>query len=337
MAIATLSVTAACGSAHSSLSARIASGREALVPAFADPAQPGSLVPRVDLATATVGTPLHTTVPEAAAVAAVPGTADVVVVGAGNDQLVEVGAASGTVHLRVTVGLRPDAVAVTPNGASALVADGGSGRLTTVDLRSGRVVRTLAVGAVPAAVAVAPAASRAIVVDEGQGTGVLVPLSGAVPGSPVAVGPEPDAVAVAPDGITALVADLGGDELTPVDLATATVQAPVAVGVPPTGIATTAHPAPGTSRTTDPAGTAWVTGGDSLVPVDLATMTAGTALAVGHPAEAVALTANGTLAWVAGTDGTLTELDLATGRVLHTVHVGGRPSAVLVLPGRRGR
>lgn len=296
---------------------------------FADPAQPGSTIARVDLAAATVDPPLRTTVSEPAAVDAVPGTGLLAVVGTGDDQLVEIDAASGAVVHRVTVGLEPDAMAVTPDG-TALVADGGSARLTAVDLRTGRVERTLHVGQVPDAVAVNPSGTRAVVVDEAQGAAVPILMAGLTTGFPIAVGSEPDAVAVAPDGVTALVADLGGDSVTPLDLQTGAVGTPVAVGVPPTGVAVTSRPAPGTDRATDPAGTAWVSGGGSLVPIDLSTMTAGSPLSVGRPAEAVALTDGGTRAWVADQDAAVTELDLTTGRVLHTVSVGGRPTAIAV-------
>lgn len=296
--------------------------------AFADPAQPGAQLPRVDIRLRRVDPPLRTTVSEPAAMASVPGTSDLVVVGAGDDQLVELNGGTGAVLRRVTVGLRPDAVAITPGGRTAVVADGGDGRLSVVDLATGRVVATRAVGALPAAVAVT--AHRALVVDERQGVAVPVTMPGLQVGTAVAVGTEPDAVAVAPGGATALVAALGSDSLTPVSLRTGRAGTPVAVGVPATGVATTRRPPPGTTAATDPAGTAWVTGSDVLVPVDLTTMAAGPSVRVGHPAEGVALTNGGTRAWVAGTDGTVTELDLQTGRVLRTLRVGGRPSAVLV-------
>lgn len=328
MAAVTLSVLAACGSPNSSLSARITSRGELFVAAFADPAQPGSLVPRVDLRRGRVDPPLRTTVTEPAALAGVPGTGDLVVVGAGDDQLVEVDAATGAILRRVTVGLRPDAVALTAGGRTALVADGGSGQLSVVDLATGQVVATRAIGSLPTAVATTP--TRAVVVDERQGVAVPVALPGLQVGAPVAVGTEPDAVAIAPGGATALVAALGSDSLTPLDLRTGAAGPPVPVGVPATGVAVTRHPAPGATAAGDPAGTAWVTGGDVLVPVDLATMAAGPPVRVGHPAEALALTDGGSRAWVAGTDGTVTEVDLDSGRVMRTVRVGGRPGAVVV-------
>jgi YVTN family beta-propeller protein len=149
-------------------------------------------------------------------------------------------------------------------------------------------------------------------------------------GTPVAVGFEPDAVAFAPSGAVALIADLGDDQVTVLDGSTAAVTRTLSVPVPPTDVAVTRHPAPGATVATDPAGTAWVSGGGDLVPIDLATMTVGQPIAVGRPAEAVALTDGGRTAWVASTVGTLTKVDLVTGRVEGTTHVGGHPTAVVV-------
>lgn len=333
MALTTLCVLAGCGGAESPLSARVGAGEEAYVSAFADPAQPGSDLARVDTASGTDDSPLRTTVSEPAAVAAAPGGV-LVVVGTGDDQLVEIDAATGVVTRRVVVGLEPDAVAVTPDGADALVADEGSGRVSVVDLRRGRVVRTLTVGADPDALGVAgtaghPGTWRAVVLDGTLGAAIPLRFPGPVPGFPLAVGPEPDAVAVTGSG-TALVADLGDDEVVPVDLTTGAVGSAVDVGVPPTAVALSAEPAPGTSRADDPAGTAWVAGGGDLVPVDLSTMAVGSPVVVGHPAEALAVTDGGRRAWVADQDGTVTEVALATRHVLRTIRVGGRPGAVVV-------
>lgn len=328
----TLCGLSACGSGGSSLSARVRAGTEAYVANFADPAQPGTAVSRVDTVAGTVDPPLRTTVTEPAAVAAVPGTDHLVVVGTGDDQLVVLDGLTGAVLRRVVVGLEPDAVAVTPDGREALVADSGSGQLTVVDLRTGRVVRTLKVGADPDAVAVSGRAAsgwRAVVLDGTVGAAIPLRLPGPTVGYPVAVGAEPDAVAITAGG-TALVADLGSDQLVPVDLASGHVGAPVALGVPPTAVAVTTAPAPGTSPATDPTGTAWVAGGGDLVPVNLATMTAGHPVPVGHPAEALALTDGGRRAWVADQNAAVTEVDLATGRPLRTVAVGGRPSAIAI-------
>lgn len=330
VAVVTLSVLAACSGTANSLSARTAGGSEAYVAAFGDAAQPGTEVPRVNLARHRADPPLMTTLSEPSALAAVPGTSDLVVVGAGNDQLVEIDAATGRIHVRVTVGLQPDAVAVTTSG-TAIVVDGGAGTVVPVNLRTGRAGSPVRVGVSPDAVAIGgPHHSLAVVADAGQGVILPLFLQGMRPGFPIEVGSEPDAIAFTPNGQTALVANLGSDNVTPVDLTHGHPGAAIPVGVAPTGIAVTDLPAPGTTRSTDPVGTAWVSGGDAVVPIDLATMTAGTPIPVGHPAEALALTAGGTRAWVADQSNKITEVDLATGHVGPSVFVGGRPRAIVV-------
>ncbi len=274
--------------------------------------------------------PLDTTVSEPAALAVERG-GDLVVVGTGDDQLVVIDPATGRVDRRIVVGLQPAAVAVAPGGSNAVVADSGSGQLTEVDLRTGRVTRSVPVGSVPDAVAVGgPKSSLAVVADEGQGTVVVVRLHPMHPGPAIPVGSEPVAVAIAPGGETALVANLGSDTVTPVNLLTSAAETPITLPVPPTGLAVSPLPAPGTTSSTDPAGTAWVSGGESLVPIDLATMTAGTPIAIGHPTEAVALSSGGRRAWVADQDARVTSVDLVDQRVGPTLYVGGRPSAIVV-------
>jgi len=326
----TLSVLSACGTTGASLSARRSTATAAYVCVFASPSQPGTSLARIDLSTDRVETPLRTTVSEPSAVVSVPLSNNLLVVGTGDDQLVEIDPRTAKIAHRIVVGLQPDAVAVTPGGTRALVADSGSGRLTVVDLRTGAITGSVPVGSVPAAVAVGGLGSRvAVVADEGQDAAVVVSLGTLRVGPPITVGAEPDAVAVTPAGI-ALVANLGSDSVTPIDLATGVAGPPIPVAVPPTGLAVSPLAAPGSDRADDPAGTAWVTGGGALVPINLTTMTVGSPVAIGHPAEAVALTAGGHRAVIADQDARVTIVDLPEGRIVATTFVGGRPSAILV-------
>jgi DNA-binding beta-propeller fold protein YncE len=62
-------------------------------------------------------------------------------------------------------------------------------------------------------------------------------------------------------------------------------------------------------------------------------------LAVGAPvalpdvAQGIALSADGTTAWVTQQTGTLLPVTLATGKVGRPVRVGGHPSAIVIGPG----
>jgi hyaluronoglucosaminidase len=225
-------------------------------------------------------------------------------------------------------------VAVTPDGTMALVANVDDDTVTPVDLATLRAGRPIPVGSRPDALAIGgPGGRTALVADLEGNTVTPVDLTTMTPGAPIAVGTEPDAVAVTPDGTTALVANLGSGTVTPISLATLRPGLPVAVGPGPTALAVTA---------TGPGGapTAWVAAGDDLVPLKLSNLSlalplsAGAPVPVGHLAEALAIAADGTTAWVAGQDATLTPVDLTTGVKGHSIAVGGRPAAVVIPPPR---
>jgi YVTN family beta-propeller protein len=141
----------------------------------------------------------------------------------------------------------------------------------------------------------------------------------------VPTGLEPDAVAVTPDGKTAVVANFGDGTVTLVDLATQRGESPVPVGPGPTAVAVS-------SISPNGGPTAWVAVGVSLVPVSLARMSTGAPVKVGHIAGAMVLADGGHTAWVAGEDGAITPVDLASGLVGRATHVHGRPSAIAIAP-----
>jgi DNA-binding beta-propeller fold protein YncE len=170
-----------------------------------------------------------------------------------------------------------------------------------------------------------------VVAESGAGVVTLVDLDRWQVTATVPVGAEPDAVAVARGGTLALVASLGADTVTPIDLESGVAGTPIDVGVPPTGLAVSGAPAPGSSPASDPEGTAWVAGGGVLVPIDLATLQAGDPVPAGGPAEAVAVSGRGRYAWVADAGGRVSEIDLRSARVVRSVSVGGRPTAIAIV------
>jgi hyaluronoglucosaminidase len=219
----------------------------------------------------------------------------------------------------ITVGSLPSALAATSDGRRLLVTLQGENHLVVLDTAGDSVLGTVTTGLQPDAVAVGgPNDATALVANLGDGTVTPVDLSTMTAGRAIPVGSEPDAVAVGgPNDDTALVANLGDGTVTPVDLSTMTAGHAIPVGPGPTGVA-------------ESDATAWVSVGSSLVPITLSTMTAGPAIAVGHVAQAVALGPGATTAWVAGVDGTVTPVDLRTGRARRAIHVGGKPSAILI-------
>ena len=130
--------------------------------------------------------------------------------------------------------------------------------------------------------AVAPDGKTALVADFGDGTVTPLTLPSLTPGPPVEVGSGPVAVVIAPDNDLALVADFQTSTVTPLALAHMTTLPAIAVSGNPTDIALSPKSI-----------TAYVSGGDSVLPVNLLTLRAGAPIPVGAPAQALAVTANG--------------------------------------------
>jgi YVTN family beta-propeller protein len=309
------------------LSARAKHGTEAYVCNFGFDDQPGTTIAPVATATGRVGRSV-TTGSLPSALAATPDGRFLLVTDEGDDHLVVLDTTTDDVVARFPTGVEPDAVGVSPDGDIALVANVDDNTVTPVDLSTRREGRAIAVGARPDAIAIGgPGGLTAIVADLEGNTVTPVDLGTMTAGAPIAVGTEPDAVAVSPDGTEALVANFGSGTVTPIDLTTLHAGRAVAVGPGPTSLAVSA---------TGPSGvpTAWVTTGETLVPVNLASFTVGSPLSLGHVAEAVAIAPDGTTAWVAAEDATVIPVDLSTGRPAHAIFVGGRPSAIVIPPPR---
>jgi YVTN family beta-propeller protein len=308
-------------------------GTEAYVSNFGYDDQPGTTITAVDLAAHRVsGSPRTGSLPSA--VAATPDGRLLLVTDQGADNLAVLSAATDHLMARIPTGVEPDAVAVSPDGTMALVANLDDNTVTPVDLATLRAGPPIPVGSRPDALAIGGPGGRTALVANLEGNTVTpVDLTTMTPGAPVPVGMEPDAVAITPDGSTALVANLGSGTVTPITLATLRPGFSVAVGAGPTGLALTTGGHGGSP-------VAWVTAGVDLVPVELSNLSlllplsVGAPLPVGHLAEALAITPDGTTAWVAGQDATLTPVDLATGVRGPSIYVGGRPAAVVIPPPR---
>ncbi len=324
-----MALLAGCGGGASAAAGSGAqSGTIAYVATGAFEALPGTAITPIDLSAHRALSPIAVGSLPSAFAATSDGRRLLVTV-QGENHLVVLDTAGGSLLGTVTTGLQPDAVAVGgPSDDTALVANLGDGTVTPVDLTTMTAGHPIAVGSEPDAVAVGgPSDDTALVANLGDGTVTPVDLTTMTAGHPIAVGSEPDAVAVGgPSDDTALVANLGDGTVTPVDLTTMTAGHPIAVGPGPTGVALTKA---GSNAT------AWVSVGSSLIPITLSTLTAGPTIAVGHVAQGVALGPGDGTAWVAGADGTVTAIDLHTGRTQPTIHVGGRPSAILIPPARQ--
>jgi YVTN family beta-propeller protein len=280
-------------------------GTVAYVATLAGRADPGDTLSVFDTATSTA-LPDITTGTLPSAMASTPDGTRLLVADKGSDQLTEVDTADGSVVARVTVGVEPDAVAVTPDGTTALVANFIDGTVTPVALPSMHAGRPVPVGKQPVAIAITPDGSTALVADFGDGTVTPLALPSLTPGTPIDAGTGPVAVAIAPDG-------------TPIRLAHLTTLPSIPLAGNPTDIALSPTGA-----------TAYLSGGDSVLPVNLTTLQAGAPIPVGAPAEALAVTANGLTAWVCTATGRVVPVNLVNGSLAGSVEVGGQPTAIVI-------
>ncbi len=288
-------------------------------------ALPGTDVTPVDLATRRIGAKVPVG-SQPSALAYTAGDKGLLVVTLGDDTLHEIDPATHDVVRAAGVGIEPDAVAVAPGGTDgkgvALVANLDSDNVTPVDLKTWRAGRPVPVGTQPVAIAVSVAptgAATAFVADFGSNEVTPIDVSTLQAGAPIAVGPGPEALAVASGQV--LVGNFGNRTLTPINAASQKPGTPINLPVNPTAMAA------------NPAGTmVYVCGGAGLVPVT----TAGIALAVGNEiglpdvAQGIALSPDGSTAWVSQQAGTLIPVTLATGKPGRPIRMGGHPSAIVI-------
>ncbi len=255
------------------------------------------------------------------------------VVTQGDDMLHEIDPATHDVVHSVGVGVEPDAVAVVPGGTGgkgiALVANLDSNTVTPVDLGTWRAGRPIPVGKQPVAIAVAtpptpatPSAATtatAFVADFGSKQVTPIALPALTPGAPIAVGSEPQAVAVAPGHV--LVGNFGDHTLTNIETTTVRPLSTVPLPLNPTGIAVSPSGA-----------TAYVCGGADVVTVGLGglTLAVGTPVALPGVAQGIALSRDGSTAWVTQQAGAIISVTLSSGAVGKPIHLGGHPSAIVI-------
>ena len=177
----------------------------------------------------------------------------------------------------------------------------------------------IAVGTWPDAMAITPDGSTAYVANNLDNTVTPIDVATDTAGSPFG-GSEPIAIAITPDGSTAYVTDYGDGTVTPIDVATDTAGSPITVGNAPAAMAITPDGPPPTrpTRATTPSSRspcpppghrnrggristrhrhhprrsiAYVAnqGGGTVTPIDIATNTAGSPIAVGSAPIAIAI------------------------------------------------
>jgi hyaluronoglucosaminidase len=288
---------------------------------------PGSDVTPVDVVTRKVGAKIAVgSLPSAFAYTA--GDRGLLVVAQGDDTLSEIDPATHDVVHSVGVGVEPDAVAVAPGGTGghgiALVTNLDSNNVTPVDLGTWRAGKPIAVGSEPVAVAVSvsPAGVTAFVADFGSSQVTPIDVSTLQAGPAIAVGPGPETVGVS-TGLV-LVGNFSNSTMTPINATTLQPEKAVALPINPTAMATA------------PSGTTtYVCGGAGVVPVTVNALglAVGATISLPNAAQGIALTEDGSVAWVTQQAGSVIPVSLATGKLGKPLRLGGHPSAIVIGPG----
>ncbi len=257
--------------------------------------------------------------------------------GAGMLTPVTLGASTRSAPIRV--GNAPTAIAITPDGKTACTANADDNTVTLIDLAAATCRAPIQVGNRPIAIAITPDGKTAWVANFGTCNVTAIDLATAECRPPVKLMGRPAAIAISPDSMTAYVvtpaAKSSGGLITPIDIPTNAADTPIIADSTPTAIAIS------------PDGiTAYVTqfrvSNDGIVtPVDLVTNRLRTPIPLGmkrYP-SAIAITPDGMTAYVVtehrstsrpDSSGTVTPIDLATGKRLPRIEVGRRPAAIAI-------
>ena len=236
--------------------------------------------------------------------------------------------------------LPPETVGFVTLIGSGSAVGSGSG-VEAVDLTEGTSVgvRSLGVGTFPDAEAITPNGKTLYVASYASNTITPIDIAKGKVGKPIAVGNGPAGIAIAPNGKTAYVTDAGsspiGNTVTPVDLKTGKALSPITVGAGPQGIAIT--PDGATAYVAD-AG-AIVTGqsggiGNTVTPIDLKTGQAGKPITVGNAPLAVAITPDGTTAYVTNSySGSVSPITVGSASAGTPIEMTGSPQAIAISGG----
>ena len=284
----------------------------------------------------------------------------------GDDTISLLDAKSGTVSAPVPVSDGPWGVAIHPHGGEVWVTNRKGNQASVLDAATGRIVAGIPTSGLPLGIAFAPDGTRAYVASYEEDRIDVIDTATRTMITHVPVGRGPSGIAFDPAGKAIYVANYADDTVSVVDAATNTVVATVKVGHRPVQIAV--DPIRGRAYVTDfgagkvsvlgtvsrtvlrtlrvggqpfavavdaARGRAVVTSAanDSVTLVDATTAQVTGKVPVGKGPLGIGIDLAG-MAWVAnGSDGTLQQVDPATGTVGAPLAVGTLPVAFGVFVG----
>jgi YVTN family beta-propeller protein len=247
----------------------------------------------------------------------------------------------------IPVGLRPRGVKLSPDGRTVYVALSGSPRcppsmpdadcaklksdksrdgIAIVDVAARRVVRVLPGGSDPEQFDVSPDGSRLYVSNEDAGVATIVDVASGQILHTVKVGDEPEGVRRSPDGKIVYVTSEGDRQVTVLDASTGEVRATFKVGARPRDAIFTAD-----------GKRAYVSSEleGIVVEVDATrhVVTAKIAMPAGSRSMGLALSPDGRSLYVTnGRAQTVTQVDIASRKIVRSVEVGVRPWGIAATP-----
>jgi YVTN family beta-propeller protein len=220
------------------------------------------------------------------------------------------------------IGDTPLAIAITPDGTTAYVAS-DTGTITPVNLVSGLAETPITIpNSFLGAIAITPNGSTAYVGDDVTDAVIPINLGTETVGTPIPTCTVPDDVpadiVISPDGSTAYVACTLAGTVVPINTSTNTAGSPISAGEGPEGLAITPDGAALYAANFGAYGVVngqvmQVSDGTTVTPIDTATDTTGTPITVGSEPSSVAITPDGTTAYVVNlASNTVTPIDIAT-------------------------
>ncbi len=234
----------------------------------------------------------------------------------------------------IPVGSGPDAIAITPNGLTAYVGNYNDDTVTPINLATNTAGTPIPVGAAPTAIAISPDGSTAYVTQGFADDDIPIDTATNKAGPSILNTSNGFASAITPDGSTLYTPNFTGNGVATLDTAT-DARGSIAALDDPEGIAITPDGSTAYVAYANTFGTSGHQG--SLLPIDTATDSSGTPIALGtSAAEGVAITPDGSTAFVTDQlSGTVTPVDLASGTAGTPISLGTsgtNPVAIAITP-----
>jgi DNA-binding beta-propeller fold protein YncE len=219
-----------------------------------------------------------------------------------------------------------DPMAITPDGRILYVPDDETASIIPVNTVTGSAGKPIPVGSAPVAVVMSPDGSTAYALGD-SGTVTAISTATGTAGKPIylhqpgyaqsesSLNSQP--IVISPDGSTLYMLYVGPDLLLPVHTATGKAGAPIKLGSEQFGALGIAFSPDGS--------TAYVANGNTIVPVQVATGQAGSPISVSCSSIVVAPDGKSAYALDESQPGSLTRVNLVTGKAGPQVPAMGQP------------